>query len=200
MKTLLIMRHAKSSWKDSDLKDSERPLNKRGKKDAPFMAEVLVEKELVPQRILSSTAVRAVETVKFLTEAMDYDQEILFLDAYYMAEPETYIEYIRQLPDNIERVMVMGHNPGLEGLVQILCGQVESLPTAAVAHLAIPVDSWQDLTLDTECHLVDLFLPQELREKEERIKDDKKKEEKRKESKKDKKPKSEKHGKEDKHK
>lgn len=188
MKTLLIMRHAKSSWKESSLKDHERPLNKRGKKDAPFMGKVLHEKELVPQRILCSTAVRAVETEKLLSEAMKFNGESLFMDGYYMAEPEAYLEKVRELPDEMERVMVIGHNPGLEGLVQILCGQVESLPTCAVAHLVVPLTSWKDITLDTECQLVDLLLVQELREKEE-----KKKAEKKSKKKPDKKEKKEKH-------
>jgi phosphohistidine phosphatase len=159
VKTLLLMRHAKSSWKDTELSDIERPLNKRGKKDAPFMGAVLKEKELVPQLILSSTAVRARETAELVTAACNYPGEIRYLDYFYLAEPAAYLRGLTEVPDDLERVMVIGHNPGLEGLLQILSGRIEALPTSTIAYLSLPVSSWRDVHEDTEGELLELLIP-----------------------------------------
>ncbi len=167
MKTLLLMRHAKSSWKDTELSDIDRPLNKRGKKDAPFMGAVLEEKELIPQLILSSTAVRARQTAELVTAAFNFTGEIRYLDYFYLAEPAAYLRGLAGAPDDLERVMVIGHNPGLEGLLQILSGRIEALPTSTIAYLSLPVDSWRDLHEDTECDLLELLIPHQLEEAEE---------------------------------
>lgn len=160
MKTLLILRHAKSSWKHPELADHERPLNKRGRHDAPQVGTLLVDRELIPQLILSSTAVRTRQTAEALVEASGFTGRVEFLDSLYMAEPPAYFKALRTLPDDLERVLVIGHNPGLEGLVQLLGGQIVSLPTAALAHLVLPIQSWGDLTHETQGELVALYLPQ----------------------------------------
>ncbi len=162
MKTLLLMRHAKSSWKDTELSDIDRPLNKRGKKDAPFMGAVLKEKELVPQLILSSTAVRARQTVELVTAACNYTGETRYLDYFYLAEPAAYLRGLAEVSNDLERVMVIGHNPGLEGLLQILSGRIEALPTSTIAYLSLPVSSWRDLHEDTEGELLELLNPRQM--------------------------------------
>jgi phosphohistidine phosphatase len=159
------MRHAKSSWKHHDLEDIQRPLNKRGKKDAPMMGKLMRDKELVPQKILSSTAERARETVEAFVEASGYEGDVSFLDSFYLAEPQVYINELHNLSDQIERVMVVGHNPGLEGVVQILSDQVESLPTAAIAYIVLPIQNWSELTGDSRGELVELWRPRDFREK-----------------------------------
>jgi phosphohistidine phosphatase len=164
MKTLLLMRHAKSSWKDSDLPDHERPLNKRGKKDSIFMGEVLKEKELLPQTILASSAVRIRETIDGMTGSSDFAGEVEYSDELYLAEPDVFLKILKDLPDTIERVMVMGHNPGLEGLLQVLSGRIESLPTGSIAYLSLPIQQWSELSGDTEGELIEMLLPRELRE------------------------------------
>ncbi len=164
MKTLLLMRHAKSSWKDTELADHERPLNKRGRRDAPMMGQLLVDRELVPQEILSSSALRARQTAEVVAETADFPGEITYLDRLYMAEADEIIAVLRELPDDIERVMVIGHNPGLETLLQILSGRIESLPTAVVAHLSLPIDSWAALSDATSGELVEIWRPKDLRE------------------------------------
>ena len=167
MKTLLLMRHAKSSWKHSELADHERPLNKRGRHDAPMMGELLVDRELIPQRILSSTAVRSRQTAEALTEAASFHGDVTYMDRLYMAEAEGYIHALNELPADVERVMVIGHNPGLETLLQMLSGRIESLPTAVIAHLVLPIDAWNQLNSDTQGDLVEVWRPKELREEEE---------------------------------
>jgi phosphohistidine phosphatase len=164
MKTLLLMRHAKSSWKDSDLADHERPLNKRGHRDAPMMGQLLVDRELVPQRILSSSAIRARQTAEVIAEKAGFNGEIDFLDRLYMAEAEEYIKTLAELPADLERVMVVGHNPGLETLLQILSGRIESLPTAVIAYIALPINQWSQLNGEMSGEVVEIWRPKELRE------------------------------------
>jgi phosphohistidine phosphatase len=162
MKTLLLMRHAKSSWKDNDLKDHERPLAKRGMKNAPRMGDLIKEAELVPQRILSSTALRARQTAEAVAEKSGYLGEIIYLDSLYLAEPPIILDILRLTGDDIERVMVVGHNPGLEALMQILSGRVEALTTASVAYFVLPIDHWRDLGSNTQGELIQLWRPKDL--------------------------------------
>ncbi len=171
MKTLLLMRHAKSSWKHAEMPDQERPLNKRGNKDAPIMGSLIKDKELVPQKILCSTAVRATETARMVQEKSGFTGETIFLDSYYLAEPNAYLEALQTLPDEIERVMVIGHNPGLEGLCQILSGEIVPLSTGAVAHLVLSINHWNELNMDGEGELVETFSPGDLKEKEKKGKE-----------------------------
>ena len=165
MKTLLLMRHAKSSWKHHNIEDHERPLNKRGKKDAPLMGKLIRDKELLPQDILSSSALRAKSTAEALTDSSDYKGKIIFLDSLYLAEPHAYFEELTKLPDDIERVMLIGHNPGIEGVAQMLSGQVVSMPTASIVYLVLPIDHWSDLNSDTQGELVEIWRPRDLKEK-----------------------------------
>ena len=182
MKTLLLMRHAKSSWKDSDIADHDRPINKRGRNDAPLMGSLLVERELVPQRILSSSAARASQTAELVIETIGrevgLDMQVAFLDRLYMAEPPEIYEELRALPDDLERVMIIGHNPGLETLLQLLSNRIESLPTAVLAHLVLPIESWSQLTSEVTGELIDIWRPKELREEIEEEKAEKEKAEK----------------------
>ncbi|HEX2979263.1 MAG TPA: histidine phosphatase family protein [Anaerolineaceae bacterium] len=162
MKTVLIMRHAKSSWDNPKLTDPERPLHKRGRKDAPKMGALLRKKALIPQLVISSSALRARQTAELAMEKMDYVGEAQFLDLLYMAEADAYLEKLRSLPDGVERVLVIGHNPGLESLMQILSGKIEALPTASIANISLPIDHWGELNGETRGELIKLWRPKEL--------------------------------------
>jgi phosphohistidine phosphatase len=164
MKTVLLMRHAKSSWKDKNLEDIDRTLNKRGKKDAGRMGHLIKEKELLPELILCSSAVRARSTAELFVEKSGYKGEVRYLDAFYLAEPMVYAEAIRTLPEELERVMLIGHNPGMEGLLQILSGKVESLSTAAIAHLKLTIDHWSDFDYSTCGDIKHLWRPRDLKD------------------------------------
>lgn len=164
MKTLLLMRHAKSSWKIKDVTDQERPINKRGRKDAPRMGSLLLDRELIPQIIISSSALRARQTAELVAENAAYAGEIRYSEKLYMAESDEYLQVLRQLPDDIERVLIIGHNPGLETLLQILSNQIESLSTAVIAHLYLPIESWMNLNSNTQGELIEIWRPKELPE------------------------------------
>lgn len=150
MKTLLLLRHAKSSWEDRSLSDHDRPLNERGKRDASRMAQLLRDEGLWPERILSSTARRARRTAELLLadpeeDTSGDDTEVRYLSELYMADPEDYLGAVRRVGGQAESVLVVGHNPGLEMLLQSLIGEWHRLPTAALARIDLPIDTWTDL-------------------------------------------------------
>lgn len=190
-KTLILMRHAKSSWKDKDLKDFDRPLKKRGENAAQLIGKALLLTDNLPDVIFSSPAKRAQETAELVIKHADYKGTIEFFDSFYMGEPNNYIEVLREIPDDIEKVLLIGHNPGLEALLQMLEGKVNALPTAAVAFLELEMKHWQDLNPSTVGELVNFWDPDEmdLEEIEEKMAKDKKDKEKKVEKKKDKKDK-----------
>lgn len=162
MKTLLMLRHAKSSWSDAMLPDYERPLNKRGKQDAPRMGKLLRAEDLVPDLIITSSAVRAVATAAAVAEACGYEHDLQETRKLYHADPETYIDVLNDVPDRCELVMIVGHNPGLEDLLEDLTDEWERLPTASLAQITLPIESWRDLIDDTPGKLVQVWRPKEL--------------------------------------
>ena len=162
MKTLLLMRHAKSSWKNASLPDHDRPLAKRGLRDAHRMGELIGRQELFPQLVLVSSAVRAAETARIFCEICGCQSNLRQVDELYMAEAETYLAQLKALPDTVERVLLIGHNPGLESLLQMLSGRVESLPTAVIAYISLPIASWCDISATTEGELIELWRPKDL--------------------------------------
>jgi phosphohistidine phosphatase len=163
MKQLLVLRHAKSSWKDSTLRDFDRPLNDRGKRDAPRMGKLLAELDLSPDQIITSAAARAKLTAKAVAYNCGYDGEILATPELYMGMPEDYIALLNQVPDLYSRVMVVGHNPGIEDFIEDLTGQWHRMPTAALAFIQLDINSWKSFDMDTVGELVDIWLPKEIR-------------------------------------
>ena len=162
MKTILLMRHAKSSWKDASLSDHERPLNKRGKNDAPRMGQLLVEQNLTPDIILCSTAKRARLTVKYLLETCDFSGEIEYLEDLYHADYHTYLEVLRSLSNELETAMIIGHNPEMDEFLNIMCDARDHITTAAIAHIELPHDNWTNFGKDTYAKLVNFWKPREL--------------------------------------
>ena len=162
MKTILILRHAKSSWDDPTLSDYDRPLNKRGKRDAPRMGKHIQEQSLVPDRILTSSAKRARKTAKKVAKACGYTGKIKKTDSFYHAPPGVYYEKIQDLPNKYEIVMVVGHNPTMEQLVANLTGQTVTMPTAALAHVELPIEDWHTLDIYTKGKLLNLWTPKTL--------------------------------------
>jgi phosphohistidine phosphatase len=162
VKTLLILRHAKSSWKYKNLPDHERPLNRRGMGDAPRMGEQLVSHGLCPDHVVSSTAVRAQTTARLVAEACSYDRAVELRETLYLSGAATYLEVLRETPPNAERAMIVGHNPDVEELVTLLTGRDEAMPTAALAWVDLAVDSWDLLHEGIHGKLAALWRPREL--------------------------------------
>lgn len=161
MKTLLLMRHAKSSWKQKDLPDIERPLNSRGEKDAPAMGRLLRKKEMVPDIILSSPAVRARLTAEAVGKKSHYEKEILVIDKLYMAEAPEIFSALNDLPDDIQKCLLIGHNPGLEYTLQLLTGKIQSLSTSTIVNISLPIEVWAELNGDTQGEVVKVWRPKD---------------------------------------
>lgn len=162
MKTLLILRHAKSSWDHPGLRDHDRPLNPRGRRDAPRMGRFLAERDLVPDRIVSSTAVRARTTAELAAAEFGEDVEIETTFDLYGAPPDGYIEVAEAMGGAAERLMVVGHNPGITTLVWHLTGTGEYMPTAALAAVELDIDDWSELGSARRGRLVGFWRPKAL--------------------------------------
>ena len=161
-RTLLLMRHAKSSWKDVALSDEKRPLNKRGREAARFMGAYLSEHGLAPHGILVSSAERAQETARRLNKSGNFTLEIQTAPEMYLAGAAAYIAAIGKVDASIGRLLVIGHNPDLEDVIHRLTGCDESMPTGAVAHVEVDAPDWGEFALKPRGTLVNVFRPKEV--------------------------------------
>jgi phosphohistidine phosphatase len=162
VRALFILRHAKSGH-DEPVSDKERTLTTRGRKDAVRMGELARERNLLCDRVLCSTATRAKETLELFVDGAKLEAPVVFLDELYLAEPKAIVQAIRSHGSSAERVMIVGHNPGLEGLVADLTEERTDLPTAAYVEITLPIDDWADLDLDTTGRLRSTFRPKDER-------------------------------------
>lgn len=162
MKTLLLLRHGKSSWTDASLADHDRPLKKRGRAAAKRMGQLLRELDLVPDHILTSSAERATATARLAAEEAKFDGETEVVPVLYHADPSAFVAIVSRVPNRFDRVLVVGHNPGMEDWLERLTEHVEAFPTAALARIELPVNAWLDLTLNTRGTLRGLWRPKEI--------------------------------------
>lgn len=146
MKTLMLMRHAKSSWDNPALVDHDRPLNARGRRDAPRIGAWLRRQQLVPDYLTCSTAARAEQTAREVVgpSGCAAPLEPVLRAELYHASPRAWRSVIRSLPAESRRPLLIGHNPGLEELLHELTGEAVAMPTAAVAVLQLKVEKWSD--------------------------------------------------------
>ena len=162
MKTLLLKRHAKSSWKDASLPDHQRPLNKRGVQDAPRMGAFLQEQGLALDAILCSTAARAKATVEGFLEGYTFEGDLVYLDDLYHAGPDLIFVHLARLPDNVDSAMVIAHNPGLDDFLDTVCDELEHMPTASVAYIQFSIERWVELRGGKRGKLLHLWKPREI--------------------------------------
>lgn len=162
MKTLILMRHAKSSWRNNSLPDHQRPLNKRGKRDAPRMGKFLKKQGNKLDVILCSTATRAVSTVKHFFQEYGFDGEVFYLDDLYGSDIERYIAILNQLDNDIDTAMIVGHNPEMDYFLEIVCDELEHMPTASIAEIRLLISDWIELKEITPGELMNLWKPREI--------------------------------------
>lgn len=145
MKRLVLIRHAKSSWKHSELADFDRPLNQRGRQDAPMMGERLLKRALHPDVIVCSPALRARQTAEAIAGRLALPvQQLLFRPEIYEAEPDSLLDLIRDFDQGWQTVFLVGHNPGLTELGNLLTGdQIDNLPTCALLVIDFEVSNWR---------------------------------------------------------
>jgi len=142
MKTLFLLRHAKSSWRDQTLPDFERPLNGRGERAAEDIGRYLKTKSIVPELVLSSPAVRARDTLAIVSKAAKWTTEVRYDQRIYEASGLRLAEVLSQIEDDRNVVMMVGHNPGMEELLTLLTGTMERFSTATVAKIKIAATKW----------------------------------------------------------
>ncbi|MBX3629946.1 MAG: histidine phosphatase family protein [Nitrosomonas sp.] len=164
---LYLLRHAKSDWKQEAVTDFERPLSERGQTDAPKMATWLAGQIDKPATMISSPALRTYQTAMIFAHALDIDvRNIQFDNRIYEASPDTLLEVVSALPEQVQSVLLVGHNPGLDYLLQMLCREAKPgidgklMTTCAVAKIAVD-GRWQDIA-DQRCSLHNLSRPKEI--------------------------------------
>jgi phosphohistidine phosphatase len=153
VRTLYVLRHAKSDWGDASLRDFDRPLNGRGWKAAKAMGQEMRERDLAPDLVLLSPSARTIETLARVEEGFGATLEKVEEKAIYLAETETLVELVRNAPAKAKRLMVVGHNPGMHELVLVLANGPQDLraeaatkfPTAALAEISFDVSDWSDV-------------------------------------------------------
>lgn len=146
-KLLYLVRHAKSSWSDPSLSDRDRPLNKRGRRSAPDMGRRLAAQDHLPELIISSPARRAFSTARKIAKKLGYDRsEIMTDESLYFSGTGSMMELLENLDDDYQKVMIVGHNPAMTSLMNILSGSsIDNMPTCAVAVINYPMTSWSEL-------------------------------------------------------
>jgi phosphohistidine phosphatase len=145
MKTLLLMRHAKSSWADAGQPDFARPLNERGRTAAPLMGRYLRRQSLQLDSVVCSPAARARETAALALAAAQYTGAVRHDARIYEARAERLLDIINETPDPATTVLLVGHNPGMENFLRLLTGAHERMPTAAIACITIDTDAWREV-------------------------------------------------------
>jgi phosphohistidine phosphatase len=152
MKTLYLIRHAKSSWDDPEQGDFDRPLNNRGEKDAPNMARRLKEKRVTPDFMITSPAIRAFDTCKVFAKILNYDKDKIKTDKrLYHANEDQMLTVIRELKeregDEEEVVFLFGHNPGLTDFAnQLLNEYIDNIPTCGIVKAQLTIDHWKEVS------------------------------------------------------
>jgi len=147
MKILLLLRHAKSSWRDEALSDFDRPLNERGKKAAHAIGRYIRKHKMMPDLVLSSPAVRARETTGIITTTAKLTAEIRYDQRIYEADPPRLVQVLSQIENNFCSVLLVGHNPGIEELISLLTGSSQHMPTAALAKIRLEgADDWSEIS------------------------------------------------------
>ena len=151
MKKLIVIRHAKSSWDDHTLADFDRPLNKRGERDAPRMGKRLKEKRIIPDALLTIPATRAITTCKKIAETLGCPLTALKTDErLYHAGEETILKVVQELNDKHDLVLLFGHNPGLTDFVNRLLNEnIDNIPTCGVVSCLLPTDKWKQIIWGT---------------------------------------------------
>lgn len=150
MKQLFLIRHAKSSWDHPDLDDYQRPLNKRGNKDAPEMAKRLKKAGIFPELIISSPALRAFTTAKIFSAVLDYSEyDIVLKDQLYEAGIRDIEEVVKSISDEYSKVFIVGHNPGLTLFNNEICDlKLENIPTCGISAVYFNLTEWRKVSAE----------------------------------------------------
>jgi phosphohistidine phosphatase len=161
-KTLLLLRHAKSSWKNPQWADHDRPLNSRGRLAAQRMGRLLSDEGLTPDLVLCSTALRARETAELVFANSVTHATILYREDLYHAEPAQLSRILAEVSEPVPRLLLIGHNPGLEQFLSQLTTASCSFPTAGLAQIQLELPAWSQFHPTTRGELIQFWRPREL--------------------------------------
>ena len=142
MKTLYLLRHAKSSWKDGGLQDFDRPLNGRGRESAPLVGQVIRKRKLKIDLVFCSPAERARQTAALVKASAGLSADMLYDERIYEADSAALLEVVTQAAESADALLLVGHNPGMEELLTLLTGEERRMPTAALACVALDLEKW----------------------------------------------------------
>ncbi|MEO1257878.1 MAG: histidine phosphatase family protein [Bacteroidota bacterium] len=162
MKTVYLVRHAKSSWDYSSLRDEERPLNDRGLRDAPFMAKMLRKKGVEPDALISSPAVRALTTAIFFKIEMGVEgEDIIIRDEIYESMSSTIVNLIQKLPEDFQTIMLFGHNPTFTSVANIFTeNYIPNMPTCSIVRIDAQVPNWLEFN-DATAKVTEFHFPKQ---------------------------------------
>jgi len=147
MKSLLLLRHAKSSREEPGLRDFDRPLNDRGKDDAKRMGHFMLDQKIRPELVISSPANRARRTTEIVLKAAEVPATPAFDERIYEAEVNELVQVVSEIEPAIVSAMLVGHNPGFEELFHFLTGETRDFPTAALAQIDLSIDRWDKVRI-----------------------------------------------------
>jgi phosphohistidine phosphatase len=163
MKTLLLLRHAKSGWKDAEMRDFDRPLTVRGRRASSVIGRYLRKRLLIPGLVISSPAERARETTAIVLKTARIPAELRYDERIYEAHVGRLLEVVSQADASVDTVLMVGHNPGFSDFAQYLTGDGVHMPTAALAQIALDVEDWRQVVAGCG-ELKKLIKPRELTE------------------------------------
>ncbi len=162
MKHLLVLRHAKSSWENTELSDFDRPLNKRGLESIQLIGQEMYNLNLNIDFVLSSSAKRAKQTAILVKESGGIICEIQYEDGIYEASVMKLLHIVSEINNKFKSVLLVGHNPGFEELIRVLTGKIQVMPTATLAKIDLEIENWSEIT--SNCGTLDFALtPRELK-------------------------------------
>lgn len=156
MKTLYLIRHAKSSWDDPSLEDFDRPLNTRGKRDATKMGKRLKKLKIMPDLVVSSSAKRAAKTAKKIGREIGYPvEDIQFINTLYHASANELLQVVQHTSSSVIHLMLLGHNPGLTDFANALCqDEINNIVTSGVYTLQFEIEDWKQIRLNKKGNLL----------------------------------------------
>ena len=158
---LILLRHAKSEKAEAGQRDHARRLNARGRDDAPMIGAYMARHGLVPDRALVSSAARTRETWERVAAALAAQPQAIHEERLYNANSEGILALVKETESGVRTLLLVGHNPGLEDLIEHLTGEAYGLATAALVQLELPIDSWSELDTSVSATLVDTWQPKD---------------------------------------
>ena len=162
MKTLLLLRHAKTSWVDLTVSDNLRPLSPTGKYNVYQISNFLKNTKLLPDLIISSSAKRDKDTSTLLAEFAGYNDSIYVSELLYETSAIDYINVISEVSNKINMVLLVGHNPILENLIELITNELIIMETCSLVHILLPITNWKEIKTNPKCKLIQLITIKEL--------------------------------------